>query len=446
MPKVVAFQAGFITLMSGCITSAANVIILIQYLSTVAPAVGIGEPGSFVIMGAVLLFVLVLNVMGISSIGPFTKILTALILIPFAVMFFISLRYANETGHLLGTISPIIRGEGSVASSKVALQGYLGALVLNMLGFSLPAACAGSVQNVNTVFPRAMLLSVVLVILNFTIPIATGVLASRYENGNWGCGPYPNAIGQGTDGSDFQWSSAQCSPEFNLLSSESAITARRKCSECLGGRWTHWQTGYFSVVAYVLGGKPLQWIIVLVALLGQLGTILSGICCNAYSVKALADLEMLPKFVGTIYSKFDSPVVAICIVMSVTAFVALFFNWFQVNGGGAAFDNLAFSASLLTLLVNSVMLVAFLMLRNQQPDLIRPFRIPLKSVFSCFLFCLPTLLITGFFISVCELADVVLLFIILFVGFCLWYGPILWQIIHKKREPRHEISMASLRT
>jgi amino acid transporter len=242
-------------------------------------------------------------------------------------MFLISLRYASETGSLLGTFSPVIKGEGSYAGFNSALNGYTGALVLNTMGFYLPAACAGRVQNVKTTFPRGMLISLVLVIFNFVIPIITGVLASQYQDGLWGCGPFPNAITEGIENTDYQWSASQCSPEFNLLSPDAATAAIQKCNQCLGGKWTHWTTGYFSVVAYVLGGKPLQWIVVIVALLGQLGTILSGICCNAYSIKALADLNMLPRFVGWMYPKFNSPVVAIGIIMSITSFFAFFFNW-----------------------------------------------------------------------------------------------------------------------
>jgi hypothetical protein len=39
-----------------------------------------------------------------------------------------------------------------------------------------------------------MLVAVVLVIFNYVIPIMTGVLASQYNDGLWGCGPFPNAI------------------------------------------------------------------------------------------------------------------------------------------------------------------------------------------------------------------------------------------------------------
>ena len=274
-----------------------------------------------------------------------------------------------------------------------------------------------------------MLVAVVLVIFNYVIPIMTGVLASRYKDGLWGCGPFPNAITEGIEKSDYQWSASQCSPEFDLLSPEAANVAIQKCNQCLGGKWTHWTTGYFSVVAFVLGGKPLQWIVVIVALLGQLGTILSGICCNAYSIKALADLNMLPSFVGKMHSKFNSPVVAIGIIMSITSFFAFFFNWYQVNGGGGAFDNLAFAASLLTLLVNSVMLIAYLMLRRKEPHLKRPFRIPLNSLFANFLFCLPTLSITVFFLAISALTEILFLIIIICIGLCLWFGPVMFKAL-----------------
>jgi amino acid transporter len=244
LPRVFGFLAGYVALLAGCLTNAADTIILLQYLGTVAPAVSVGEVGSYFVIGGLYAFVLVLNILGISSIGPYSKWLSACILIPFAVMFLISLRYASETGHLLGTISPVIAKEGSTQGYNSALNGYMGSLILNTMGFYLPAACAGSVQNVKRTFPRGMLIALVLVIFNFVIPIITGVLASRYDNGLWGCGPYPYAIQEGINSDDFQWSSAECSPEFTGLSEAAAAMAKDRCNQCNGGKWSHWQTGY----------------------------------------------------------------------------------------------------------------------------------------------------------------------------------------------------------
>ena len=287
MPQAVAFLAGYVTVIAGCVTSSTNVIILIQYLSTVVPAASVGAASSYAVIGGLLLAVLVLNVLGISSIGPFSKWLSACILIPFAVMFFISLRHASETGFLLGTFSPVLNREGTEEGYRSALNGFTGALVLNTMGFYLPAACAGSVQNVKTTFPRGMLIALILVIFNFTIPILTGVLASQYRDGLWGCGPFPNAVQEGINVDDYQWSVKDCSPEFEDLTLEAALIAKDRCNQCNGGKWSHWQTGYYSVVAYLIGGKPLQWIVVIVAVIGSIGTILSGMCCNAYSVKVM---------------------------------------------------------------------------------------------------------------------------------------------------------------
>jgi hypothetical protein len=41
----------------------------------------------------------------------------------------------------------------------------------------------------------------------------------------------------------------------------------------------------------------------------------------------LGDLNMLPKAVGWIYPKYNSPVVAIGVILSMTSFFAFFFNW-----------------------------------------------------------------------------------------------------------------------
>ena len=124
---------------------------------------------------------------------------------------------------------------------------------------------------------------------------------------------------------------------------------------------------------------------------------------------------------------------AIGIIMSITSFFAFFFNWYQANGGGGAFDNLAFAASMLTLIVNSVMIVAFLMLRYKEPHLKRPFRIPLDHLLTNFLFCMPTLAITAFMLAVCELTEFIFLLILIFIGLGIWYGPIFFNLCFVKK-------------
>jgi amino acid transporter len=232
--------------------------------------------------------------------------------------------------------------------------------------------------------------------------------------------------------SAYQWSAAACSPEFNLLPAADAAEAATKCNACTGGKWTYWTTGYLSVVSFLIGGKPLQWFVVVVAVFGQLGTMLSAVCCNAYSLKMLADLNMLPAWIGRLNSRYNSPVAALSIIMIITSGFTFFFNWFQVNGGGAAFDNLSFAASVLTLLVNTIMMVACIMLRYKEPSLLRPFRIPL-SHFPLLLFCTPTFAFTVFFIAVSEAREVYFLLVILLSGLLIWYVPLLVRSYCRKK-------------
>jgi amino acid transporter len=190
-------------------------------------------------------------------------------------------------------------------------------------------------------------------------------------------------------------------------------------------------------VAFLLGGKPLQWFVVLVAVVGQVGSILSILCCNAYSMKALADLNMLPSWIGQLNSALRTPVAAIASIMSITSFISIFINWYQVNGGGAAFDNSVFAASTLTLLVNSCQVVVFFLLRYRDPHLNRPFRIPLENSFSLFLFCAPTLAISAFFLAVSEPVELAFLFILLFIGIVSWYVPVLRRMLHRRHQLQH---------
>ena len=117
---------------------------------------------------------------------------------------------------------------------------------------------------------------------------------------------------------------------------------------------------------------------------------------------------------------------------------------YSVNGGGNAFDNAAFAASVLSLLALSMMLLAFLLLRHkviapaqtrrakryqpprspvtlpQEPALIRPYRIPLQSVSACFLFCAPTFAMTVFILSTAEPTQLYIVLGLLLGGLFIW--------------------------
>jgi hypothetical protein len=83
----------------------------------------------------------------------------------------------------------------------------IGIVIYNMLGFSLPGNMAGSVQNPKRNFPLAMLISIVLIILNYFLPV---LLVSAV--------PLPAL--QGTP------------------------------------RWSEWQLGYFSLAAQQVLSPP----------------------------------------------------------------------------------------------------------------------------------------------------------------------------------------------
>ena len=56
----------------------------------------------------------------------------------------------------------------------------------------------------------------------------------------------------------------------------------------------------------------------------------------------------------------------------------------------------------------------------QEPSLIRPFRIPLHSLFDCFLFCVPTFALTLFVLVTAEATQLYIVLGLMSSGLCVW--------------------------
>ena len=56
----------------------------------------------------------------------------------------------------------------------------------------------------------------------------------------------------------------------------------------------------------------------------------------------------------------------------------------------------------------------------QEPSLIRPFRIPLHSLFACFLFCVPTFALTLFVLVTAEATQLYIVLGLMSSGLCVW--------------------------
>ncbi len=56
----------------------------------------------------------------------------------------------------------------------------------------------------------------------------------------------------------------------------------------------------------------------------------------------------------------------------------------------------------------------------QEPSLIRPFRIPLHSLFACFLFCAPTFALTMFVLGTAEATQLYIVLGLGSSGLCIW--------------------------
>ena len=148
---------------------------------------------------AFVVLLLPLNVMGIESVGHGSTLFMIALLSPFVVIIAIAF-----TGIFTGTT---VTGWAFSTSDMVGIPAsepdwpaFLMVLLWNMGYWEGASVCAGEVANVGSVFPLAIAISMVIVLLNYILPILAfsgldGDYAS-FDNGHYitvarqVCGPY----------------------------------------------------------------------------------------------------------------------------------------------------------------------------------------------------------------------------------------------------------------
>ena len=117
-----------------------------------------------------------LNLRGVRAVGDGSVAMTAYVLLPFAVMAALAL-WATVAGDGEDVAAPAPSlappgsgGGGGSGSGGVAWGEFLAIMTWNLSGFDSAGACAGDVSNPSAVYPRAMAISMVLLVVNYGAP------------------------------------------------------------------------------------------------------------------------------------------------------------------------------------------------------------------------------------------------------------------------------------
>lgn len=185
-----------------------------------------------------------LNVRGIRLVGLASIVFTFIVLAPFAVMVAAGAPQVQPANWLL-------------RSDTIDWALLLSILLWNTSGWDNAGCCAAEVAEPNRAYPRAMIVTVVLVTTVYLLPVAVGA-------------------GIATD-------------------------------------WSQWKEGYFPSVAGQIGGAWLGIWLTLAGLVAAAGMLNALLCTSARVPFAMAERGMLPQPLSRLHERHATPWVAILV-------------------------------------------------------------------------------------------------------------------------------------
>lgn len=172
---------------------------------------------------------------------------------------------------------------------------------------------------------------------------------------------------------------------------------------------SNWEDGYFAEVAMVIGGAWLKWWIQAAAALSNMGLFEAEMSSDSFQLLGMSERGMLPK-VFAYRSRYGTPIFSI--LCSATGVIALSWMKFQEV---VEFVNFLYCFGML------LEFAAFIWLRIKQPELPRPYKVPLNTV-CAILMCIPP---SALLILVMCLASLTTVFVsigVLMMGIVLYPG------------------------
>ncbi|CAM6126533.1 unnamed protein product [Calypogeia fissa] len=170
------------------------------------------------------------------------------------------------------------------------------------------------------------------------------------------------------------------------------------------GGSSEWDDGYFADIAMAIGGVWLKWWIEIAAALSNMGLFEAEMSSDSFQLLGMGERGMLPQ-IFAVRSKYGTPLMGI--LCSATGVVLL--SWMSFQEIIEVLNYLYCFGMLLEF-------AAFIWLRIKQPDLQRPYHIPLKTGGVTALLVLPTVLIIVVMI-IASAKTVLLSLVITLVGF-----------------------------
>ena len=297
-------------------------------------------------LGIATLFMLP-NLLCIRSVGKSTIYLAAFVMAPFVVLICVCIpqlepgrlflppwNAVNASSQLFSTFGANISGSSSSSSTapSSADGGYLAyptswgagwsdllsVLYWNMSGFDCISTCAGEVKDVGQTIYRALSIALAIIVVSYVLPLSFATMASTPQNlATWG-----------NDDGECSW----------------ACIARN-----VGGEWL------------------MIWVFIS-SIAGNAGMYVAEMFEDSWQLRGMAEQGIMPKFLAKRHPTYETPVNAVLVSYLLIAGLCCFD--FMDN---LSINNFFSCGSCL------LEIFAFLKLRMYNPELTRPFRVPLDS-------------------------------------------------------------------
>jgi len=172
------FQEAWLSLVASKFDMAIYPTLFVAYLGRLIPSVSTGYRG-IAIAVAIVVICAALNIAGVKAVSDTSFWLLLALSAPFAVVIVLAPFHAHSLGN--ATTTPV--------TSNVDLVGGLLICMWNYMGWDNASTIATEVDRPQRTYPRAMLLSVLIIALSYILPVAavwmTGLPASAWETGSW---------------------------------------------------------------------------------------------------------------------------------------------------------------------------------------------------------------------------------------------------------------------
>jgi amino acid transporter len=170
------FQEAWLSLTASIFDMAIYPSLFVLYLGKLAPALTAGHRGALWALG-ILVACSLWNLCGARAVGEGSVVFFLLLLAPFILLCAFAVHHGIHTGAAL----PRCSGEGIGTAMLVALWNYM--------GWDNASTVAQEVEAPQRIYPRAMLLSIVLVTVTYIVPLAAmavaGISCADFQTGSW---------------------------------------------------------------------------------------------------------------------------------------------------------------------------------------------------------------------------------------------------------------------